>query len=115
MFRSTTKVLKSFVLQAFASLGMRVFEPGGQEFESLRAHSLTKRHFGSPGHQPWNKQFELPTDNKPGSTTWPSSAKLDAAAQPRAIRPGALKNIFLINELVIRRPQKSTKNRASGK
>jgi len=32
-------------------------------------------------------QFELPTDNKTSSTTWPSSAKLDAGAQRR--RSGA--------------------------
>jgi hypothetical protein len=31
-----------------------------------------------------SEQFEPPTDNKTGSTTWPSSVKLDAAVQGAA-------------------------------
>src|ERR1019366_7456745 len=53
------------------------------------------------------EQFEPPTDNKTGSTTWPQ-AKLTArraapkgrAAQRRVIRPGALENQELRGLLV---------------
>jgi hypothetical protein len=75
MFRSTTKVLKSFVFQAFASLGIRVFEPGGRRFESVRAHFPIKNFFGTGSHhKEGNEQIEPPTDNETGSTTWPFSA-----------------------------------------
>ena len=37
-FRSTTEMLKAFIFRLLTSLGIRVFEPGGREFESLRAH-----------------------------------------------------------------------------
>jgi hypothetical protein len=90
MFRSTTKVLKSFVFQAFASLGIRVFEPGGRRFESVRAHFPIKNFFGTGSHhKEGNEQIEPPTDNETGSTTWPFSAKLDAAASPAAVRSEA--------------------------
>jgi hypothetical protein len=45
---------------------------------------ISKKYFGSPGYRAENMQFEPPTDNETGSTTWPSSDKLDAAAQGAA-------------------------------
>jgi hypothetical protein len=53
-----------------------------QGFESLRAHLTTKK-FSAAGSI--NPEKAVRTgDNKPGSTTWSSSAQLDAAAQGAA-------------------------------
>jgi hypothetical protein len=41
-FRSTMEMQKLLVFYTLASLGIQFFEPGGQGFESLRAHSLSK-------------------------------------------------------------------------
>jgi len=43
---------------------MHFFEPGGQGFESLRAHFLSKKFFGRPDHEIGNEQIEPLTDNK---------------------------------------------------
>jgi len=40
---------KVIIYHRVVSLGIRVFEPGGQGFESLRAHFLSKKFFGKPG------------------------------------------------------------------
>jgi hypothetical protein len=45
---STTEMPERFVFQGLASLGIRVFEPGGQGFESLRAHFSKLGHAFSP-------------------------------------------------------------------
>jgi len=91
---------------------------------------ITKKYFDSPGHPAGNKQFEPPTDKQDRFDNpalrrvgrcrarrggGPERSGGRGAVGPEAIRPGALKNIFLINGLAFRRPQKSTKNRASGK
>ena len=54
---------KVIIFQYLASIGIRFFEPGGREFESLRAHFWVKL-FGSPGHEIGNEQIEPLTDNK---------------------------------------------------
>jgi hypothetical protein len=45
-FRSTIEMPKCYVFYTLTWLGIRLFEPGGQGFESLRAHFLSKL-FGS--------------------------------------------------------------------
>ncbi len=55
---------KRLVFWGLASLGIRFFEPGGQGFESLRAHFLSKKFFGRPDHEIGNEQIEPLTDNK---------------------------------------------------
>ncbi len=62
-FRSTIEMPKCLVFYTLTLLGMRVFEPGGQGFESLRAHFLSK-FFGGQGHEIGNEQIEPLTDNK---------------------------------------------------
>src|SRR5258708_25421299 len=84
------------------------FEPGGRRFESVRAHLITK-YFGSPGQPAGNKQFEPPTDKQDRFDN-PALRRVGRcrarrgggpersggrAAQPRAIRPGALFNLEL--------------------
>jgi hypothetical protein len=63
-FRSTIEKPKCFIFYKLTLLGIRFFEPGGQGFESLRAHFLSKYFFGSPGHEIGNEQIEPLTDNK---------------------------------------------------
>ena len=83
-FRSTTKMPKCFVFHGFASLGIRVFEPGGQGFESLRAHFLSK-FFGSPEPRARKRADRTPDGQQDGSTTR-RRAGLDVAASAAAVR-----------------------------
>jgi hypothetical protein len=48
-FCSTMELPKCVVFQGLTSFGIRVFEPGGQGFESLRAHFLSKYQRSVPG------------------------------------------------------------------
>src|SRR6266404_2959901 len=55
---------KLLAFYKLASLGIRFFEPGGQGFESLRAHFLSKKVLRLPWPRDWNEQIEPLTDNK---------------------------------------------------
>jgi hypothetical protein len=71
------------------------FEPGGRRFESVRAHFITKKYFGGPGHLAANEQFEPPTDNKtvrqpgaaPGWTSPLQRRRSGAQRRTRGRRP----------------------------
>jgi hypothetical protein len=87
---------KRLVFQRFTSLGIRVFEPGGRRFESVRAHFLSKL-LGSPGHEIGNEQIEPLTDNKtvrlPGAAPdWTSPLLRRRSGAKRRMRGAAASN-----------------------
>jgi hypothetical protein len=86
-FCSTTEMPKFLVFQYFVSLGIRFFEPGGQGFESLRAH-FSSKFFGSPEPRARKRADRTPDEQQDGSTTR-RRAGLDVAAFAAAVRSEA--------------------------
>jgi hypothetical protein len=64
------------------------FEPGGQGFESLRAHFLSKKVLRQPGPRDWKRADRTPDGQQDGSTTR-RRAGLDVAASAAAVRSEA--------------------------
>jgi len=63
--------------------GRKHFEPGGRRFESVRAHFTTRKFCGRYCRN-FDRAVRTADIRQAGSTTWPSSAKLDAAARSAA-------------------------------
>jgi hypothetical protein len=87
-FRSTIEMPKCFVFYTLTLLGIRFFEPGGQGFESLRAHFLSKKVLRQPGPRDRKRADRTPDGQQDGSTTR-RRAGLDVAASAAAVRSAA--------------------------
>src|SRR6266446_5666277 len=61
-------VCKWLVFKLQASLGIRFFEPGGQGFESLRAHFSSKSSSAALATR-WERAVRTPDGQQDGSTT----------------------------------------------
>ena len=68
--------------------GVASFEPGGQGFESLRAHFLSKKVLRQPGAEDRKRADRTPDRQQDGSTTR-RRAGLDVAASAAAVRSEA--------------------------
>src|SRR5882762_11229497 len=78
---------KCFVFQGLASFRIRVFEPGGQGFESLRAHFLSKS--SSAARATRSERADRTPDGQQDGSTTRRRAGLDVAASAAAVRSEA--------------------------
>src|SRR6266404_4341561 len=80
-------VCKWLVFKLQASLGIRFFEPGGQGFESLRAHFLSKS--SSAALATRSEPADRTPDGQQDGSTTRRRAGLDVAASAAAVRSEA--------------------------